>query len=362
MVMSRMQSSQPTTQPDEPVELAGQQPDGPIADSEPSGAVANPTAPAPGPEGMTRGLAEQIGPSPITTPTVDAAQARQAYRQGVKLYQANEQLLQARTLLNQAYRSGQLEPAQADRARQLLEDLAQRTVLKRDSYVNPKDPYTLSHTFAAGEKLLSDRKGGKVVKEGIIARLDLNVPAGVIVWVNGLNSSTEFRANRSYKMLKGPFHLVVDRSERAADLYLQDLFVKRMPVCVGAAETPTPLGYFRVVAWSGKTGNSTYYPPAATNRPNTPIYPGQAGYPLGPKGLNIKIEGIPQLGTTIRASQSYALHGTNEPASLGEAKSRGCLRFSDEDTQLIYDSLIDYGDPDDPRVTWSHWSTVTIRP
>lgn len=330
-------------------------------DDAPQQPHAEPDAPAPGPKGMTRALARSIGPSPLTTAPVPADTARDAFKQGMSLFAQDKDLIEARTLLNTALLSGTLPEAQATQARKALQNLADRTLLKPDSYVNPKDPYLLSQTFQTGDRLNSIRRGGKVVREGIIAKRDLNTPAGIIVRVNGLRSDRQFRAGRAYKLPRGPFHLVVDLSDHVADLYLQDLFLRRMPVCIGAPETPTPTGYFRVVP-GGKTAHSTYYPPAETGRPNIAVRPGQEGYPLGPKGLNIKIEGIPQLGTTITASQSYAIHGTNEPATVGTAASRGCLRFSAEDIQLLFDTLMDYADPDKPNVTWNRWSTITVKP
>ncbi|MBN1943397.1 MAG: L,D-transpeptidase [Phycisphaerae bacterium] len=317
--------------------------------------------PAPGPKGMTKGLAEFIGPSPITVAPVSPDQATADLTEGLTLYAKNADLLRARTLLNRAYLSGRLPEAQAIQARKTLEDLAARTVLRREPQVNPKDPYMVSYTFRAGDMLNSRRKGGRVTQPGVIARNGLNTPDGVVVWSNGLRSSTEFRAGVSYKLLKGPFHMVVYKSRRAADIYLQDLFVRRIPVCIGAPETPTPEGYFRI-AKGGKTLNSPYYPPAETGQPNTAVYPGQPGYPLGPGGRNMKIEGIDQLGTNISASQSYAIHGTNDPASIGQAVSRGCLRLRNEDMEFVYGAFQDYAAPDDPRATWTRWSTITIQP
>lgn len=313
-------------------------------------------------EGMTPELAAGIGPSPLTIQPISAAEARQAFEQGLAAYQG-EKLLEARTLLNRAYTYGTLPPAQADKARELLSDLANRTILRADTYMNPKDPYLVSYTFKMGERLGSgrDRRTRMVTTPGIIARLELNTPAQIIVMANGLQNGTQFRAGKAYKMIKGPFHLVVDLSEFAADLYVQDLFLRRMPVCIGSAETPTPTGIFRIPAWSGKTPRSTYYPPVDSGLPNVAILPDEPGYPLGPKGLNIKLEGIRQLGTEITVNQGYALHGTNEPNSLGTAASRGCIRFGADDINLIYASLMDYVDPEDRTINWTRYSTVTIK-
>ncbi|HNX27445.1 MAG TPA: L,D-transpeptidase [Phycisphaerae bacterium] len=317
-----------------------------------------------GPKGMTVALSRAIGPSPLTTPRINADAARQAYAQGWVLYQQNKDYIQARTLLNRALNSGFLAEPQAVIARKALEDLANRTVLNPSPYVNPKDPYLISYKFKSGDTLNSIRgAGGKITREGIISHYDLCVPARMIPYVNGFGlSARNFQAGRNYKLVRGPFHVVVYKSKRVADLYLQDLFLRRVKVAVGLPETPTPEGFFRVVPWNGKTANSTYYPPADSGKACIPIMPGQPGYPLGPNGYNIKIEGIPQLGTHIEASQSYALHGTCNPSSLGTQASRGCVRFSDRDIEFLFIALMDYADPKDSRANWPHWSTITILP
>ena len=316
--------------------------------------------PAPGPKGITKGLSRLIGPSPITQ-SISPELAKQRLEKGLKLYAQGKDLLTARKLLNQAYMFGRLSEPQAITVRKALEDLANRTILRRDTYVNPKDPYTVSHTFKLGDRLLSDRDRGVVTKKGIIPRYNLNVPHRIITWVNGLESSTQFKADVSYKLLKGPFHVVAYKGKFVADIYLQDLFLRRIPICIGAPETPTPEGFFRIPT-GGKSPNSTYYPPAETGGTKTAILPGEKDYPLGPRGLNIKIEGIVDLGTNIRVTQSYSIHGTNDPGTIGAAVSRGCIRLRNEDIRFLYSALQDYADPNDTRATWTRWSTITVRP
>ncbi len=313
-----------------------------------------------GPKGMTAALAEAIGPSPITTPKLSKDQAQQAMTEAMKLIAADKDLIKARSLLNSAYVSGTLPDPQAESARKALESLADRTVLAADSYVNAQDPYLINYTFRAGDMLNSTRKDGVITHKGIIARFDLNVPADILLKVNRLPSSSSFIAGRSYKLIKGPFHLVVYKDKRVADVYLQDLFVRRIPICIGAPETPTPEGYFRLTPF-GKTMNSAYNSPAETGQPNYTLLPHDPGYPLDKLGHNMKIEGISELGTTITASQSYAIHGTNNQASVGTAASRGCIRVDDENIKFLYGILQSYADPKNPSITWKRWSTVTIR-
>ena len=333
------------------------------ASSEKKPPVAPPKSSAGGPKGMTQALAAQIGPSPITTKPVSQTQALAAFTKGHTLYESDSNILEARRLLNQAYTAGTLPATRHAAARKALSDLANRTVLKIDTYVNAKDPYLADFVAQSGEMLNSKRdpKTKAITKKGVIAANNCNVPAAVIVKVNRLSSGAGLREGKSYKLLKGPFHVVVYKKQRAADLYLQDLFVRRIPVTIGKAETPTPEGYFRIPR-GGKTRGASYNPPAEMDTPNRTILPGQVGYPLDALGHNMKIEGIRPLGTAISDKQSYAVHGTNAPASLGSAASRGCIRVGDKDVQLLYAALQEYGDPTDPRISWTRWSTITIKP
>lgn len=311
-------------------------------------------------DGMTPELAAGIGPSPITLQPISDADAQEAFQQGLDAYR-QDKLLEARALLNRAYTYGTLPPAQGQQARELLTDLANRTVLRADPYVNPKDPYLESYTFEMGDTLISRRdRNHNITRLGVIAKLDLNTPDEIQTMANGLQKGTQYKAGKAYKMIRGPFHLVVDLSEFAADLYVQDLFLRRMPVCIGAVETPTPTGVFRIPL-GGKTPMSAYNAPVESGLPNVSILPGEPDYPLGPRGLNIKLEGIRPLGTDITVNQSYAIHGTNEPASIGTAASRGCVRMRAEDIHLVYACLMDYADPANPKVNWNRYSTVVIK-
>jgi lipoprotein-anchoring transpeptidase ErfK/SrfK len=40
----------------------------------------------------------------------------------------------------------------------------------------------------------------------------------------------------------------------------------------------------------------------------------------------------------------YALHGTNQPASIGRAVSHGCVRLRNEDIAKLYD-MVSVGTP-----------------
>ncbi len=268
-----------------------------------------------------------------------------AMQEGLKL--AESEPIKARGMLSKAYNSLKLSDAEAARVRTAMTDLANRTLFNGSSYVNPADAYTEGHTFDFNEYLSNHRDGDGNLVYGIIHRRKLWVPSEGIVLANGLVSSTKFQAGKTYKMLKGPFHVIVYKDQRVMDVYLQDLFVRRMPVCIGAPETPTPEGRF-VLTLGGKTKGSKDYPPV--NRGRGVIRPGEEGYPLDPGGHNMKIEGIVEEGTTITEADSYAIHGTNEEDSIGKAESLGCVRLGHADIAWLY------------KMLYESKSTVTIRP
>ena len=60
---------------------------------------------------------------------------------------------------------------------------------------------------------------------------------------------------------------------------------------------------------------------------------------------------VPPLGTTAREykgvlgthrlnlGNGYALHGTNQPSSIGRSVSHGCIRLRNEDIQKLYETV-----------------------
>ena len=291
--------------------------------------------------GPTTGPAGWPQPGRLDT-SITLAEAAAAYKRGVQLLEAGK-YIKARGELSKALRSGRLgRPQQAD-TRRALELLAEVTIFSPPAFKD--DPLTFMHLFKPGQVLAGRR--------GVIRQMNLRVPHQVILKANRLRDARRIQAGRRYKLIRGPFHAVIYKSRFVMDVYLQDTFVKRYRVCVGAAKTPTPEGYFRV-AWSevggGKTTGTIYYPPAGSRLAARSIAPDEPGYPLDKRGHNIKLHGIAERGTDIQARDGYAIHGTNNPACIGKAVSLGCVRLSEKDIEEVYAML------------YERWSTVTIRP
>lgn len=100
----------------------------------------------------------------------------------------------------------------------------------------------------------------------------------------------------------------VDKSEKAVYFFQGGELADIWPCATGKAETPTPTGRFEVTVTLEKP---TWY------------WQGKA-IPPGPEnGLGDWFIGINKKG--------YGLHGTNEPPSIGNAASHGCIRMYNED-------------------------------
>lgn len=96
--------------------------------------------------------------------------------------------------------------------------------------------------------------------------------------------------------------------------------IAKFPVAVGAAQSPSPTGEFRIVS---RVANPTYYHPGT-------VIPSGKDNPVGTRWL-----GLSQRG--------YGIHGTNVPRSIGRAASHGCIRLRNRDMERLF-SMLQIGD------------------
>ena len=198
------------------------------------------------------------------------------------------------------------------------------------------------------------------------------MPYYVLMTINGIRKPTDLRYGQKIKILRGPFHAVVYKGEKIMDVFLHNTFVRRVPVCVGTHDTATPKGCFRL-AKGGKAMHARYTPPVSSGKSMKTVLwsnPRKPEYPLGPDGRWISLQGITDGGrdilenvatlprpflanveraTDIAAEDGYGVHGTDDPSSIGQAKSYGCIRLHNKDIAWLF------------SVLYEHWSTVTIR-
>ena len=103
------------------------------------------------------------------------------------------------------------------------------------------------------------------------------------------------------------YSIVIRIHPRILELYGSSQLHKTYTVAVGAPSTPTPRGSFTVI-------NKAFNP----------------GGPYGTRWLGLS---KPHIG----------IHGTNDPASIGKAVSKGCVRMHNADIEEVF-VLMDVGD------------------
>jgi len=104
--------------------------------------------------------------------------------------------------------------------------------------------------------------------------------------------------------------------DRKLALVENDAVVRVFDVAVGAAESPSPAGSFTIVS---RVTNPTYY------RPGKVIAPG-ATNPIGTRWIGLSEKGL-------------GIHGTDDPKSIGHARSHGCIRLRNADVEKLFERV-----------------------
>jgi lipoprotein-anchoring transpeptidase ErfK/SrfK len=124
-------------------------------------------------------------------------------------------------------------------------------------------------------------------------------------------------------------HVSVDLSDRQLVVEDGGQAVRTFGVAIGAPKFPTPTGRFtlRKMIW-----NPGWVPPKDRkwSRGKTPKDPGDPNNPM----QSVKI---------FFREPYYYIHGTNNPKSIGEAASHGCLRMTPEDAAELGAYLMEHG-------------------
>jgi hypothetical protein len=118
------------------------------------------------------------------------------------------------------------------------------------------------------------------------------------------NGATGYVRARDLWVTRVPTRIEVDVSARRLSFFRRGRLVLRAQVAVGSIGTPTPYGRFYV--------NQRLIP----SNPNGPYGPGAIGISAFSNVLTGWTQGGP-----------VAIHGTNEPSSIGYAVSNGCIRL-----------------------------------
>ncbi|MEM9753797.1 MAG: L,D-transpeptidase family protein [Planctomycetota bacterium] len=276
------------------------------------------TTPSPDLSGVEARLEPASTPSPRITPgPASSREARRQLAEGFELIN-NGNAVAGRALLSTLLLGArdQLSDADADRIRARLSDLNARLVFSPEAV--PNDTATSVYTVQSGDLL------------GSIGRRT-KVPYPFLELINGIDAR-RLRLGQPLKLINGPVHARVDKSEFVMDVYVfgsdgTPAFLTSFPVGLGENDN-TPLGKWRVA--SGKVTNPDWRNPR-TNE----YYP--ADHPDNPIGEYwVPITGLE--GDAVGRT-GFGIHGTNEPDSIGQNMSMGCVRLGDADIAMVYSML-----------------------
>ncbi len=132
-------------------------------------------------------------------------------------------------------------------------------------------------------------------------------------------------AEESAKSPKIEKRIAINAASRMMAYYENGVKIAEYPLGLGKTYTPTPVGYFKIVA---KEINPPWIDP------NDPEYIVSSGpdNPLGYRWMQIY--------------GNYGIHGTNRPDSIGGYVSNGCVRMREADVEQIFDA-VEVGTPVD---------------
>lgn len=153
--------------------------------------------------------------------------------------------------------------------------------------------------------------------------------------VNGISSPERIRVGQKLKVIRGPFHAIVDKSDFRLDLFHGEaerpetwVYIRSFDVGLGEGDS-TPIGHF-IVRPASKLENPSWVNP---RNPSEKYAGDDPDNPIGEFWI-----GLDGLGDAA-AYAGYGLHGTIEHDSIGTQRSMGCVRMRPDDIALIYECL-----------------------
>lgn len=230
------------------------------------------------------------------------------------------ELVTARAVLTDALRSA-TDPSDLNRIREDLTTINQELFFGTKVY--PGDTVAELYEVQSGDSLAK-----------ITYRQGLAVDWRLIQRINRISDPSRIRVGQKLKLVRGPVHAVVTKSDYRLDLFVgppgaesQWTYLCSFPVGLGELDS-TPLGEF-VVRTDSKLINPVW------RNPRTGEFFG-ADDPKNPIGERwVGIEGVGQYANL----EGYGLHGTIDPTSIGRDASMGCVRLNDGDVDLVYEML-----------------------
>lgn len=135
----------------------------------------------------------------------------------------------------------------------------------------------------------------------------------VVLWATAEALAQENPARQGRKV-------VVSIPDRKLAVIESGRVVKIFSTAVGADESPSPAGTFKIVQ---RINDPTWYSKGKV------IGSGKTN-PIGTRWIGLSVKG-------------YGIHGTNNPASIGHNVSHGCIRLRNRDVEELF-TMVAVGD------------------
>lgn len=174
----------------------------------------------------------------------------------------------------------------------------------RSIFFQPKPHYVEPYVVREGDRLETIAKKYQLSWE-YLAKLNRTDPRRV-------------QLAQKLKVMKGPFGAVIDQRDFTLTIHLQGYYVKSYLIGIGK-DGSSPTGKLTVLA---KQENPQY----TDSRTGQVTQGGDPSNPLGSRWIDL--------------GDSFGIHGTTDPKSIGKAESRGCFRLRDDDIIDVYNFLV----------------------
>lgn len=257
---------------------------------------------------------EPVVPAPPPSPSTGVIEAAER-----ELSKNNP--IGARAILNEAMASRATPPSLLPQIRAMLTDINDDLIFSARLF--PGETLTEAYEVQPGDSLSK-----------IAMHQGLATDWRLIQRVNKISNPTRIRVGQTLKLVRGPFHAVVHKSDYRLDLYAgapespRDwTYVRSFDVGLGEGDS-TPTGDF-VVRQDSKLVNPHWVNPRTGERFSAE----DPKNPIGERWLGL--EGVGEYA----ALSGYGIHGTIDPGSIGDQRSMGCVRLNETDIELVYELL-----------------------
>ena len=288
------------------------------------GAPAGTTPPAstpPSPAAPQAPVGNGFDGTPASTPTTGGDASRSAGSIADALALAVTNPIEARAALSQAILSGTLGPIDAKQVTDALVKLGNELFFTPN--FNANDKLFFQYAVQSGDSL-----------ERIVRKHKLGCDWRLVARINNIKKPEAIRVGQRLKLPKGPFSAVVSKRDYRVDLCVgagsERVVFMSLPCGLGKSNG-TPVGRFKVRPGS-KLLNPEWRNPITGEFFN-------ANDPANPIGEHwLGLEGIEPSNSALLG---YGMHGTNEPNSIGQDQSLGCVRLLADDIAIVWESLGD---------------------